>query len=805
MGQSISAAQLPQVLDTHGQGIRLLSLDCFDTLLWRSTATPADLFAELDAGIRCRVRAEATGRARKQLAENNTEVTLHEIHRCLAPDAEDGEIARSVAAELAAEARNCFAFAPTVALIRSAHERGIPVIVVSDTYLDEAQLRGLIAAAAGPELLAMIARVYCSSHYGVSKTGGLFHHVLNDLKVPADSVLHVGDNYQADMVAASDAGLRAIHLIQFERELDQQMRLEASCALVFDPKLRVDRAIQQMHRATLALHWSELPDPAQRVGFGTLGPILHGFAHWILAQAEELAQSRNVNLLFLLRDGHMPLQAFRQLPGSERIPHAAVELSRFASYAASFDDEASVIAYLADLGSNRRFDALANQLLFEPSEVRELKASADAAPDPMAAFVALVRQPANLRKIIERSQAYRLRLFDYLRHTGKVHAGQTLVLVDLGYAGTVQDRLAPLLRKALSVEVLGRYLLLRDVPGWRRDKLGFLGPDSYDSRSLDALADYVAIVEQLCTLEQASVVDYDEWGAPVRKHAERSAGQNRTRSSAQAAGLRYIQCYPGSFYREPATERVDALRTSACLSLSRLLYLPSSEEARMFDGFEHDVNMGVEDTVRLFDPRKAREGMIAHGLFYTNKQSRQFLPAEVRQAGMPASLSVMMLRRFSPDLRYPDFESEQMVLPIMIADATSIVQRSVTAVATHDGYFTVTVPIGARKLSVGLSLGHVFEWVQIETINMVPLAELMTAGESRRRIDLLEKAVYEDIERSRNGLMHCASAHSFLFVPSGIGETDEPWALSVVFRPIAVRAGAQGAYQQQGELIAQTH
>ena len=60
--------QLATVLDGR-RGIRMLSLDCFDTLLWRDVHAPADLFAVLE-GVTPdqRKSAEATARKARVLA-----------------------------------------------------------------------------------------------------------------------------------------------------------------------------------------------------------------------------------------------------------------------------------------------------------------------------------------------------------------------------------------------------------------------------------------------------------------------------------------------------------------------------------------------------------------------------------------------------------------------------------------------------------------------------------------------------------------------------------------------------------------
>src|SRR3546814_3639437 len=53
-------------------------------------------------------------------------------------------------------------FAPVIALMKDAKARGLPIILVSDTYLSEAQLRQLIEEAAGRDVIDMVDRVFVS-------------------------------------------------------------------------------------------------------------------------------------------------------------------------------------------------------------------------------------------------------------------------------------------------------------------------------------------------------------------------------------------------------------------------------------------------------------------------------------------------------------------------------------------------------------------------------------------------------------------------------------------------------------------
>jgi predicted HAD superfamily hydrolase len=142
--------ELPDALDWFPQA-KVLSLDCFDTLLWRDTHAPTDVFTMLPGITPMQRRhGEAVARKVSGFAHGRNEVSIGEIYSQLMPRATQAQRDTAIANELDAEARACFAFAPTVELMRRARARGMQVIIVSDTYLDAAQLRRLIERGAGP-------------------------------------------------------------------------------------------------------------------------------------------------------------------------------------------------------------------------------------------------------------------------------------------------------------------------------------------------------------------------------------------------------------------------------------------------------------------------------------------------------------------------------------------------------------------------------------------------------------------------------------------------------------------------------
>ena len=197
----VRAHEVETLLDRAPEGIEVLSLDCFDTLIWRNTHAPTDVFADLalaGGGIEPRTWAETQARKSAWTKSGAKEIGIEHVYARMLPNPAEGDVEAAIARELALEARHAFAFQPTVALIHEAKKRGLKVVIVSDMYLSEAQLRAHIAAAAGAELLDSIDQVFVSAAYGVGKRDGLFDHVLEALGVPGDNNLHLGDNRGAD-------------------------------------------------------------------------------------------------------------------------------------------------------------------------------------------------------------------------------------------------------------------------------------------------------------------------------------------------------------------------------------------------------------------------------------------------------------------------------------------------------------------------------------------------------------------------------------------------------------------------------
>lgn len=770
---TIRPNEIATLLDRAPDGIRLLSLDCFDTLLWRATHMPQDVFAEFgDAGggIEGRVAAETTARYRRARDDGHNEATIEQIHAERAGQPDPAGVAR----ELELEARHCYAFAPTVALIAAAKAAGLGVIVVSDTYLSEPQLRALIAATAGADVAAQIDRIFCSSEHGMAKAAGLFAPVLAALGVPASTILHVGDNPVADGEAADAAGLNAVHIRQFDEATEKRLRLEAAASVMIDPATRVSKPAIQPHRAAIALR--EEGEPAWRLGHDVFGPLFDAFVRWVADEAAALARNtgRPVKPLFLLRDGFLPHRVSEALGDGG----AAIAISRFTARRASFVDVAAIHDYL-DTEPSERLDLLATQLGLSGSEARKIGAT-------NAEFRRNVVKPEAVARIVSRARSFARRLVAHVVRDGRVERGDVVMLVDLGYHGTVQHLVAPTLEAALGVTVEGRYLLLRDGGFTARAKRGLLDPRHYDNRTLGALSRQIAILEQVATSGAGSVVDYADNGRAVYRPNRVSKQQAEARSAIQAGVLAFAQDAVAAVHRPPLSDDAEGRRRMAAAILARLLFLPQAEEIALFGAFEHDINLGTDDLVGLVDGHGAGAGLRRRGLPYLRSVDRMFLPGELQRHGLALNLSLFAANCFELDLRATDFQVAPLAVPLLLADATRQMTGDFDAFATHDGYHALTIPVGDAQFGVGIQFGMIADVVQFDEIAFYRVADFHRENCAQPR-PIAAVPVYDAMTCVADGLWQCGDT-SLLFVPPPALNKPEPLLLSVVFRPVVPRA-----------------
>ncbi len=798
MTQTILPHELPLALNRAPEGIEVLSLDCFDTLLWRDCHAPADVFAALPGVLPGqRMVAEKMARKTERVLRARSEVGLEAIYAQAMPNASIAQRGAAIEAELEPEARACFAFAPTVDLMRAAKARGLSVIIVSDTYLDAAQLHTLIARSAGEDVASLIDRVFVSSEAGLSKSQGLLGKVMRAMKCDARAILHIGDNKVADHDSARALSIPALHLDQFPKAAQQRLRLERSCQQMIGERGRGVRGLQP-HRALLAQDEPQIDDPAQALGATVLGPVLTAFDLWLRGESETLASERGgtVHWLFMLRDGHLPHLVHHA--GGEAGSVARVEISRFTAIAASLaDSDTYERQRTLEFGLNP--STLARQMLLEEDEIDRIVGApegqaelADACRRLDAELKAGRRRKLTARRARERGG----RLIAHVRAACDPQPGDTLMLVDLGYNGSAQDRIDGLLGEAFGVHVAGRYLLLREKAATGLDKAGMLDAQHFDPEWLEALCGNVAVIEQLATCELGSVVDYADAGDPVRTASTVKGAQSEVRDRVQAGAVRFAK----AAHNPPIIRCEDhhahtAWRSGAAGVLSRFLFIPQPAELDVLRAFEHDVNLGSDRMLALFDPKQAREGLQRRGLFYMKGAQRMFLPAELAGESIDMRLSLFVQKRFALGLTYTDATDEKLTIPMLHVGKTEGSRSMVEASATHGGFIVARVPVSPDVEAIALQMGAVFDWFELASVTCSPVASLTGKGNVPTPRECVTQV--DGAREHAPGLFECTDASAFVLVnaPPRSGD-QEPTMLEFVLKPVRMKPAVE--HQQTG-------
>lgn len=327
-----------------------LSLDIFDTALHRSFQHPVDVFLKVrnellhsslaleypllvsDFPI-LRQRTEQSARERYFREFGTPEIALDDIYAELAnilgvkPDAVEAIKHLEVQEEL----RACYANPTILALYKEARSLGKPIVFCSDMYLPSTVLREMLRGAgfSADEPILVSGEVKRSKHEGT-----LFADVERILGIPPTRILHVGDNYHADVLMARRYGLIAWHFTEREEALQKLPNTEENQDYV---SLTANRTIRGLVAKSFIISSFRKDEQLKRLGYEVFGPLFTGFFLWLLGH---LHKKRPDKLLFFARDAFPFYRLFEDMKtelGFE-IPCEYIYASRASLLLPSFTD-----------------------------------------------------------------------------------------------------------------------------------------------------------------------------------------------------------------------------------------------------------------------------------------------------------------------------------------------------------------------------------------------------------------------------------------------------------------------------------
>lgn len=764
----VRPVDLQNILQKCPKKIQTLSLDCFDTLLWRAVATPRDIFYIMEQqplarllGVTAyqRIQAQLTAFRGQEIRHASNQISLEQIYRQftgLSP----AEQSSLIEEELRIEAEFAFAFYPFLELMEQACARGFNLIIVSDTYLTVQQLTQLLRKKCPAAMMDQVQKIFCSLEYGTSKSLRLFHHVLQVLDAAPETILHIGDNFNSDVLAAKSLGIHAVHFVQDDPSTKDFLKIQEMADASMGLRQPNDGLVRaprySPYRGIFSLDARGGDTPAHLIGYYSFGPILYGFARFICEDLARLAEEKkNLKVFFLLRDAHLLARACAAYAGKPL--GKEIRIRKFGVVAAAFRTVEDVDHYLTSLEPQHYdYHVICDQLLLPYELAQILIQKADATANHRATFNALIHQEAILACVFEASKKYRERLKAYLVKEMAPMPGDTIVLVDTGYRGITQEFLIRGLAEELGVTVLGRYCVGSHLPN-RPDSKAFL---------VSAACDH-GIFEQASTLKEGAVVDYDGEGSPVFEALKLSEEQYAKAQNIQEECVQFIEDAVKFFKRSQCVMPLNVIQQAAIASLRRHLYFPLAQEMDYFACFQHDKDMGAAGEKTFFN---CARGLTALRL---GQSPKDLHPYELRFENIHWSWSTLLQRRFEVDLPLNERSLRCEMVKIAHIFQETKQEHLITAVPTYDGYFLLEVPDPVEAV-LWIRLGAHYHWVQIMSILLVnPNGEYLDF--SLQSLSLFEM-------QHQKTLFECESQSSALCFAPLLGNVNNRYR--IIFRPL---------------------
>jgi FMN phosphatase YigB (HAD superfamily) len=628
MSEDFRAVHRPQLESVHrviaDKSCAVLSLDIFDTVLWRRVPRPADAFGLLavrlrqdgklpdwvtDASFR-RMRIAAEREARLARGSLGSEVSLFDIWRAMPLD-----IFRPVGIEELVQAEVELERAVTVVdldianVIQLAKKYDIPVTLVSDTYFTEEQLAYLLDR---PELGSMRdVRVFRSHQHGADKASGLWEIVLKDLGRSPEQLMHIGDNKIADDEVPAGLGVRTVHYKRIDDRYAKVLDREQESSDPFGDYARfLDAADGDFGLTSLRAKVLQAGAPDTRTAVGTawrygaavLGPVLTGFAEWVAHTAHEAG----TRIIWCpMREGELLSELVNEAAQTRgwAVTAKPIWLSRQVTSVAALDsfDTDAVREFI-----RKRHRLTVRQLLemlhLRPGDVPCLATELDIVLDNerivTEVSVALTETPHLKNRLAVATTAARERLVKALRAAGALE-DPDMTLVDLGWGGTIQLQLARVLKTAeVGVTPSGLYLATDNrstklhLAGLRAQ--GFLGQAGYPHDVVFTIVRSPEVVEQSVNALCGSLVGFAEDGSPVLGPHTQGTSQDVERKAVQD-GIRAFQRQWNRYVVNSLgdwPDLTDGARPRLANILTASIKAPTTDEASLFGNWQHEDNFG---------------------------------------------------------------------------------------------------------------------------------------------------------------------------------------------------------------------
>ncbi|WP_342559396.1 hypothetical protein [Metasolibacillus sp. FSL K6-0083] len=282
---------------------KIISADIFDTLVYRLVSKPDDIFTLVKDKYQEKygvieedykyLRRIAEHKARKQTI--TSEISFEDIFKEMPYDQVINQ--RLLQLEFEIEKENLVLNNKIYELLLEQKNNGLDIILISDMYFSKSQITELLISVGCD--LNLFKDILVSSEYKASKAKGDLYMIYKNLfsEYSTDEMVHIGDNYNSDVVSANKFGIEAIYYQDIVEDTLSIYSLEEAW---YGESIQQLRSLRKLVNANDSENGEE--NQLFNIGSQIFGPVYSLFIEWVI----QYAVDKNIKKICpLMREGEL--------------------------------------------------------------------------------------------------------------------------------------------------------------------------------------------------------------------------------------------------------------------------------------------------------------------------------------------------------------------------------------------------------------------------------------------------------------------------------------------------------------------
>lgn len=601
----------------------VVSFDIFDTLILRKLEEPSDLFRLMELELQAeypndealqsffdkRIQAESEARKYYWEISRKTEITLDDIYNKLIEQDNrfEDKIQFIKEKEIELETRICTRNPYMYEIYQQCIKRNIKIVFTSDMYLSYETIESILKKNGYNKYY----KLYLSSSLGLTKsTGELFEHVIKDLDISPEKILHIGDNMNSDVKKAQEKNINAYHY--------------KKCADICDVKnlLHDESMISKVYNGLIinklySSRGSCNVDFWHEFGYKYVGILYYGFISWLQKKISKLDLDK---YYFFSRDGYIMKEVYELMYPEEKEKLKYLYASRRAFNFASIKnlDEDSM-NFLVSGTSRLTVKQFLERIGIDAEDYkRQIESVGFTGLEHVVDNGKEYEMLRNLYHelsdvIIARAHDERSHLVKYLNQEEIIN-NDRIAVIDIGWHGSMQYSFELLLEsigkkhEAIKGYYLATYHNAKKYSDNGLDLEGYLCNLGEPKENLDTIKLCVEMFEFMFTAPHGSVIKFIENNKTVIPIMDEDSEKNKIEivKRMQQGALEFVV----DIHSVLRTCNEEVPNWLSIEPIKRILQNPSNDELRYVGDLEHAEGFGDVYIKRYFAKPSNRIGLL---------------------------------------------------------------------------------------------------------------------------------------------------------------------------------------------------